>query len=89
MKHDPVTTANALATTVAVIYVACRVLIGLFPDLSFTIAQSWFHGIQLTKLGTWDLTLPSFFLGLITATIGTWLIGWCFAHCYNFYLKKK
>ena len=61
MKHDPMTTANAAATTVAVIYVACRVLIGLFPDLSFTIAQSWFHGIQLTKLGTWDLTLPSFF----------------------------
>ena len=25
MKHDPMTTANAAATTVAVIYVACRV----------------------------------------------------------------
>ncbi len=89
MKHDPMTTANAAATTVAVIYVACRVLIGLFPDLSFVVAQSWFHGIQLTKMNTWNLTMPSFFLGLITATIGAWLVGWCFAHCYNMYLKKK
>ncbi|MFZ2202708.1 MAG: DUF5676 family membrane protein [Microgenomates group bacterium] len=83
------TTANALATTTAVIYVVCRVLIGLFPDLSFIVAQSWLHGVQLTKLGSWDLTWSSFFLGLITATIGAWLVGWCFAHCYNFFLKKQ
>ncbi len=83
------TTANAVATTTAVIFVACRVLVGLLPDLSFTVAQSWFHGIQLTKLSSWDLTMTSFFLGLITATIGAWLIGWCFAHCYNYFLKKK
>lgn len=89
MKHDPMTTANALATTTAVIFVACRILVGLLPDLSFTVAQSWFHGIQLAKLSSWDLTLSSFFLGLITATIGAWLVGWCFAHCYNMYLKKK
>ena len=89
MKHDPKATANALATTTAGIYVVCRVLIGLFPDLSFTIAQSWLHGVQLTKLDTWSLTMPSFFLGLITATIGAWFVGWCFAHCYNFFSKQK
>ncbi|MBI2310240.1 hypothetical protein HYU90_00205 [Candidatus Collierbacteria bacterium] len=89
MKRDQVTVANALATTTAAIYIACRALVGLFPDLSFTIAQSWFHGIQLAKFSSRDLTMSSFFMGLITATIGAWLVGWCFAHCYNFYLKKK
>lgn len=89
MKHDPMTTANALATTTAAIYIACRVLIGLFPDLSFAVAQSWFHGIEIQKLGSWSLDMGSFVLGLVSITVTGWLLGWCFAHCYNMYLKKK
>jgi hypothetical protein len=89
MKHDPMTTANAVATTTAVVYVVCRVLVGLFPDISFIVAQSWFHGIELSKLSSWNLTMGSFILGIISATVGAWLVGWCFAHCYNMYLKKK
>lgn len=89
MKHDPLTTANAAATTTAVVYVICRVLIGLFPDISFAIAQSWFHGIELQKFGTWGLTTSNFVLGLVSATVVAWLIGWCFAHCYNMFLKKQ
>jgi len=89
MKHDPMATANALATITAGIFVACRLLVGIFPDWFFSVAQSWFHGIELTKLGTWNLTTGNFVLGLVTATVGAWLVGWCFAHCYNFFLKKK
>ncbi len=89
MKHEPTTTANAVATTTAVVFVACRFLIGLFPEISFTIAQSWFHGIELTKLGSWNLTLSSFLLGLISATITAWLVAYLFAASYNWFLKKK
>ena len=89
MKHEPIITANAIAGTVGVIYVVCRILVGLFPDLSFTIAQSWFHGIELTKMNSWNLSVGSFLLGLISSVITAWLVGYLFAFLYNFFLKGK
>lgn len=89
MKHEPTVTANAAAATTAVVFVVCRVLIGLFPDLSFTIARSWFHGIELTRLGSWNLTASSFVLGIVSATITAWVIGYLFAFLYNWFLKKR
>ncbi|OGM20956.1 hypothetical protein A2771_04365 [Candidatus Woesebacteria bacterium RIFCSPHIGHO2_01_FULL_38_26b] len=89
MKHDPITTANALAATTAIIYTACRLLVALFPDLMFAIAQSWLHGVELTKLGTWNLTFVSFILGIITSAAFAWGIGYIFARSYNFFLAKK
>ena len=89
MKHDPMTTANAVAATTAIIYVICRLLVGLFPAASFTVAQSWFHGIQLTQLGTWNLTFSNLLLGVISSTVLAWLVGYLFAYLYNYFLKAK
>lgn len=88
MKHNPVATANAAAVTVAVVYIVCRFGVALFPDLAMTIAQSWFHGIQLTQISELNLSLGSFVLGLATSTIGTWLVGYLFANSYNYFVKK-
>ena len=84
-KNNSLAIANTTAVTTAIIFVVCRVGIGLFPDLSFTLAQSWFHGIELTKLGSWNLTTESFILGLVSATVGAWLVGYLFASLYNFF----
>lgn len=88
MKHDKMATANATGLTGAVVYVVCRILVGIFPDASFSVAQSWFHGIEVQRLGAWNLTWESFFVGLFSITAVSWLIGWCFAHCYNYFSKK-
>jgi hypothetical protein len=88
MKNNPLATANAIGATTAVVFVVCRVGIGLFPDLSFTLAQSWFHGIELTKLGSWNLTTESFVLGLVSATIGAWLVGYLFASLHRVFTKS-
>lgn len=89
MKHEPMVTANAVAATTAIVYVLCRILVGLFPDLSFTVAQSWFHGIALGQLGSWNLTPPSFILGIVSSAITAWIVGYIFASVYNFFLKSK
>lgn len=81
-------TANAVATVTASVYIICRVLVGLFPSAMFLVGQSWLHGIELSQLGSWNLTMGNFILGLVTATGLAWAVGWCFAHCYNFFLKK-
>lgn len=81
------TIANTLAVTTAVIFVTCRVLVGLFPDISFVIAQSWFHGIELSKLGAWNLTVSSFFMGLVSSTLTAWVVGYIFARVYKLFGK--
>lgn len=88
MKHNPTATANAAAVTVGVFYVLCRVLVGVFPGLMFTIAESLLHGMALTQVGTWNLTFGSFILGLIASAGSAWVIGYVFAITYNASIKK-
>ena len=89
MKHEPKATANALAFTVAVFYIVCRMLVGILPGLSMAVAQSWFHGLELSKVSNWNLSMGWFILGLITSTAIGWLSGYIFAKAYNYFLAKK
>lgn len=88
MKGSPTTVANAVAVTTVIVFVACRILVGLFPGLSFAVAQSWFHGITLSQLESWNLTIGSFILGLVSSTITAWVVGYLFAYVYSLLAKK-
>lgn len=87
MKGQSYAIPNALAVTTAIVFVLCRVLVGLFPDISFTVAQSWFHGIELGKAGDWNLTFVSFVLGIISSTITAWIVGYIFIKVYRLFVK--
>ncbi len=87
MKQQPYAIPNALAVTAAIVFVVCRVLVGLFPDGFFAIAQSWFHGIELSKLDSWNLTMPSFILGLVSSTATAWVISYIFTRVYKLFVK--
>ena len=89
MKHNPLTTANAVGVTTAIVYVVCRVLVGLFPEISMNVARSWFHGIDISKISAWNLSAESFILGIISATVFAWLVGYLFAVLYNYFLNQK
>lgn len=89
MKNQSFALPNALAVTTIIVYVSCRLLVGLFPDISFSIAQSWFHGIALSKQDTWNLTLSSFILGIISSALTAWVIGFIFAKVYDYLNKGK
>jgi hypothetical protein len=89
MKHNPVSTAHAAGATTGVVFIACRLLVGLFPGWMFSLGQSWFHGIELQKVSNWDLTTGNFFFGLVSAIVSAWLVGYLFAQFYNFFLGKK
>lgn len=83
MKFNPITTGNSLAITTGIFFVACRVLVGILPDLMFTIAQSWFHGIALTKFDSSGLTMSAFLTGLISSMVLAWVTGYLFTKVYN------
>ena len=88
MKHNPMTTANAVGATTAIVYVVCRLLVGLFPAAMMNVARSWFHGIDISKISAWNFSTESFILGIASATIGAWLVGYLFAKLYNYFLKQ-
>lgn len=88
MKHNPTALANALATVTAGVYLVCRVLVGLFPGMMFSVAQSWLHGIELSRLNSWNLSLGAFFVGLISSAAFSWLVGYFIAVAYNYFDKK-
>ena len=88
MKHEPNVTANATALTVGTIYIVCAAAVVLLPDLSLTIAQSWFHGLDLSKISVVNVTLGSFILGLVTSVAGSWTVGYVFARAYSYFSKR-
>lgn len=89
MKKDSITTANALAATTIVVYTACALFFVLAPDLSMAIAKTWFHGIDIGLINARTGTLSSFILGLVSAAISSWLVGYVFALFYNSFAKKR
>lgn len=88
MKHNPVATANAAAATIAVVYVTCATAVALFPDFTMNVTRSWFHGIDLSKISSWNFSIESLVLGFATATAYGWFVGYVFATVYNTFAKK-
>jgi len=88
MKKNPTATAHAAAITTAVIYVVCALLVIIAPDFSINVAQAWFHGLDITKISAYNVTVGSFVWGLITSTAGMWIVGYIFAHLYNTFADK-
>lgn len=86
MKHNELATANASAITIGVIYLACALMVGVFPEFFRAIATSWFHGWNMELLWT-GTPRSNFALGLISAMIGSWIVGYIFAWSYNKFVK--
>ena len=82
MKLKETAWANASAILTGVVYLVCAAFVTILPDLSKSVMQSWFHGIDLEALWT-GAPRGNFILGLVSAIIGTWLVGYLFAWLYN------
>jgi len=85
MKNQSYAIQNALAVTTAIIYVLCRLLV--FPNEFFAIAQSWFHGVEFSRLDVGNLTMSAFIVGLISSTITAWVVGYIFIKVYRSFVK--
>jgi len=86
MKHHLMATANAAAVTTAIIYVACRILVGIIPGFMLQVARSWFHTTELQARAPGGMDV--FIVGLVTSTVFAWFVGYLFASLYNSFAKK-
>lgn len=88
MKLNKIAYANAFAITVAFIWLICTLGIALLPELSLTMSKWFMHGLDMTVMGTWKVTVDGFiFGGLVLAGIG-WMSGYVFGTSLEYFVKK-
>ena len=76
MKLDRITIANAFALTTGIAWVICSAFVFLLPDFSMTITSWWFHGLNLSPLGSFKLDFINFLLGGVILVLSFWVIGY-------------
>ncbi len=86
MKELPF--ANALAFVSGTISLVCLLGVAFARDAFMALANSFFHGVDLSVLPAKEITLGSAITGFITIVVGAWIIGWLFAYCYNWCDRK-
>ena len=82
MKLNEKAFANASGAVTGVVYLVCAFGVSAFPEFSKALAQSWFHGFDFSSIWI-GAPRGNFVLGLVSAVVGTWLVGWAFAWLYN------
>jgi len=71
--------AKAFGLAMAILWVICAGIIWILPDLSWQITEWWMHGMDLSAMGSWNLTLNNFLWGGVAAVISAWVTGWVLA----------
>lgn len=75
--------ANALAVVSGGLFVVCRLLAIVAPDLLRNLGQAWFHSYDFSILPVASLGFGDFVFGLITVVAAGWLFGYFLAWVYN------
>ena len=80
----PIALANASAVVALGIYVVCRVISLIAPDVLFSVAQSWFHTFSTESvISVTSLNIGSFIFGAVTLTVLVWVAFYAGAVLYN------
>ncbi len=85
----PAILANAVTTVWMITYILCALFVVLFPDLSFSITQTWFHFVNVASVHAvaTSISFGSMLMGVITLGIAIWVITYCSAALYNKWAK--
>lgn len=85
----PTVLANAVTTVWMVAYILCALIVVLFPDLSFSITQTWFHFINVGSVHAiaTSISIGSIIIGVLTLGATVWILTYCSAALYNKWVK--
>ncbi len=83
MKLNKTVLANAFALVTVVLWTLCSAIVWLLPNFSMTVFKWWMHGMNMSGLGNWNLTLGNFVGGGVTAIISAWVSGWVFGWAWE------
>ncbi|HEX6977199.1 MAG TPA: DUF5676 family membrane protein [Patescibacteria group bacterium] len=86
MKLNQMAVANTFGIVAALYFIGCAILATFAPDIYKTVAQSWFHSVNLSAV--WKPSQDGFLVGLVTFTGVSWVTGWLGALIYNSFTRK-
>lgn len=89
MKIDKIRLANSFALSMAVLWILCSIVVWLLPELTLQITTWWMHGMNLSNMGDWNLTLSNFFWGGIMTVISSWVTGWVLGWSWETLYDRK
>ena len=88
MKINKMMYANAFAVTIAFVWAVCSFGVALFPAPSLMMGKWFMHGLDMTSLGFWKVTIDGFiFGGLVLVGFG-WVTGYVFGGSLEYFGKK-
>lgn len=73
----------ALSSTLIVAFILCAIAQVLLPGAQFS--HMWLSLFTAAPLGS----IAAWFEGIIASLVVGFILGWCFAHCYNWYVSRK
>ena len=80
--------ANAAAVVSLGLYVVCRVVSFVAPDLVFSIGSSWYHTINMDSMrSNMPLDMGTFIIGAASVIVVVWVTAYAFASLYNKLVK--
>ena len=80
--------ANAFTIVGIGLYVGCRILALIVPDLLFFVGQSWFHTFSLNVVKeAAPFDVGTFLIGGITFGVLVWVTFYTGAYLYNRFAK--
>ena len=80
----PFAFANAFTAVGLLLYVVCRILSLLVPDVLYIVGQSWFHTFSLGSSKTVaPLEIGTFVFGGISLALLVWVSAFAVAWFYN------
>ena len=90
MKTDKITLGKAFALAGGIYYTGCYIFALIAPRFFLNISASWFHMVDLGKIGQITIADPgSFLLGLVSFTINAWFIGVLLGWSIELFSRKK
>ena len=78
MKTSEIKYANAFAVTTAFVWVVCTLGVALLPSASFMMSGWFMHGLNMSALGVWKVTMGGFLWGGIVLSGIAWAAGYIF-----------
>ncbi len=74
--------ALALSATLVVAFVLCAIAQSVLPGAQFS--HMWLALFTASPLGS----LQAWVEGIVASILVGFVLGWCFAHCYNWFLRR-
>lgn len=90
MRHNPLATGSAFATTAGLLYLLCTLTVALVPDMLVRVLRVFVHGLNTAPLaaGAPPMGVADAVLGLVFIVVYAFIAGLVYARASNVFAPR-